>query len=225
MSLAEHSTSARAPAFSSIVLQLRLWVQRRGAVAACSAALCVAGSGAWLWHITQLRQQHVHQQRQQSQRQNEEQMTVASISPGLPLAVHTAPTDQQNLALFYDALGERRYTEQQLKTVFGLAAENGLSLAKGQYKSGYEQQAQLYTYQMILPVKGSYRAVWQFATQTLAAIPFASLDEISFKRDSIADNQPEAHLRFTLYLSDRKNGNLSDQMSEPINASTQKAHP
>jgi hypothetical protein len=111
-------------------------------------------------------------------------------------------TGHQNLANFYDALGERRYAEQQLKTLFALANKNGLSLAKGQYKLSYEKNSQIYTYQIVLPIKGSYQAIWQFMLQALDAIPFAALNEISFKRDSVSDDLPEARLHISLYLHD-----------------------
>ncbi|MGZ3158645.1 MAG: hypothetical protein ACXU7H_06145, partial [Burkholderiaceae bacterium] len=52
------------------------------------------------------------------------------------------------------------------------------------------------------PVKGQYQAIRKFCEQTLLAIPFASLDEINFKRDEITNSTLEAKLHFTLYLSD-----------------------
>jgi len=56
----------------------------------------------------------------------------------------------------------------------------------------------------MLPLNGSYPAVWQFTLQVLAAIPFASLDEISFKREAIVETTADVKLRFTLYLNDKK---------------------
>jgi hypothetical protein len=104
--------------------------------------------------------------------------------------------------LFYDTLGERRYAEQQVKTLFALAAKNGLALSQGEYRTAYDRNARLTTYQINLPVKGSYGAIWKFALGALLAIPFASLDDIGFRRDSIGDPNVEARLRLTLYLKD-----------------------
>lgn len=125
--------------------------------------------------------------------------TAARIPAPLP---EVAAPEQDNLAAFYGALGERRRAEQQVKTLFGLAAKNGLSLAQGEYKSAYDRNAHVWTYQVNLPVKGSYASIWQFAFGALRAIPFASLDDIGFRRDTIGDPQVEARLRLTLYLSD-----------------------
>jgi hypothetical protein len=99
-------------------------------------------------------------------------------------------------------LGERRDAEQQLKTIFGIAAKSGVVLSSGQYRAAYDSNGRFHTYQLSLPVKGSYRAVWQFCLQTLAALPFAALDEISVRRESIGDANVTARVRFTLYLKE-----------------------
>jgi hypothetical protein len=122
-------------------------------------------------------------------------------APAVPLA---PPLD--NLDAFYAALGPSRYAGQQVKTLFSLAAKNGLALSQGEYKTGYDRNARVTAYQVNLPVKGSYSAIWQFAMGALRAIPFASLDEISFRRDAIGDPAVEARLRLTLYLKDVPGG-------------------
>ncbi|UUZ55502.1 hypothetical protein LP419_07480 [Massilia sp. H-1] len=42
---------------------------------------------------------------------------------------------------------------------------------------------------MTLPVKGSYNDVSTFSLLALRTIPFASLDELSFKRENIGEPQ------------------------------------
>jgi hypothetical protein len=127
--------------------------------------------------------------------------TPAAVATPAASAAPAAPSID-NLDAFYAALGPRRYAEQQVKTMFTLAAKNGLSLSQGEYKTGYDRNARVTTYQVNLPVKGSYGAIWQFAMGALRAIPFASLDDISFRRDTIGDPGVEARLRLTLYLKD-----------------------
>ena len=173
------------------MLQLRIWLARRGALAIIGVVLCVAAAGAWLWVIPQARIQRELAARPIAPRKAQAAIVVAPILSA-----------DQNLADFYDALGEKRYTEQQVKTLFAIAAKTGLILSSGQYKANYDQNGRIHTYQIVLPVRGSYSSVWQFCLETLAAIPFASLDEINFRRDSIADSTLEARLRFTLYLKD-----------------------
>lgn len=175
---------------ATLLLRLRLALTALGPLACGAAALCLAGAAALAWLLPQ-RALLGHRQQ------------VALGLASLPAsAVKAVPVSaNENLALFYDTLGEQRYVEQQIKTLFGLAAKTGLVLSQGEYKGAYDQNGRLNTYQVTLPVKGNYRAIWQFGLLALRAIPFASLDEISFKREAIGDANVEARLRLTLYLA------------------------
>ena len=175
----------------TLLLRLRLWLRARSPVGVGAAILCVLGLAALAW----LASAH-----QMLEREQELTRKMAALPPPV---VRPAPSvvANENLTHFYGALGEKRYVEQQVKTLFGIAAETGLLLRQGEYKSGYDRNARLHTYQVTLPVKGSYGAIWQFAMLSLRAIPFASLDDISFKRDTIGEASVEARLRLTLYLS------------------------
>lgn len=176
--------------FKALLLRLRLALAACGPVAAGALVLALCGAAALAW----LAPQRALQARQQQRALRVAALPPASLKPAPVMA-------NENLALFYAALGEQRYAEQQVGTLFALAAKSGLTLAQGEYKGGYDANAGLHTYQVSLPVKGSYQSVWQFGMLALRAIPFASLDEISFKRDSIGAAAVEARLRLTLYLA------------------------
>jgi hypothetical protein len=178
---------------SAFWLRLRLALSGWSPVAVGAGLLCIGGIAALAWLV---------QAGGLLDRQQELGRHLAAL-PASPVKAAPPPSANQNLALFYGALGERRYAEQQVKTLFGLAARCGLVLRQGEYKAGYDRNARLYTYQVNLPVKGSYRAIWQFAMMALRAIPFASLDEIGFKREAIGEANVEARLRLTFYLSDQ----------------------
>ncbi|MEC5163380.1 MULTISPECIES: hypothetical protein [unclassified Janthinobacterium] len=185
-----------APDFAAALLGARLRLRRLGALAGGVAALCLLGVAAsgWAW-----------QQRAALARLDAAAVARATAVRAAPPALALAPVPasaKQNLALFYDNLGQRRYAEQQVGTLFALAAKAGLTLSHGEYKFAYERASGVHTYQVLLPVKGPYRAIWQFCLQLLLTVPFASLDEINFKRELIADPAPEARLRLTFYLKD-----------------------
>ena len=132
---------------------------------------------------------------------------AARVAARAPLPPRTAPSapppsSDQNLELFYATLGERRGVERQLKDVFALAARHGLALDQGEYRSAQDRNARVLTYQVNLPVRGSYGAIWQFAMDVLRAIPHAALDDVAFRRDSVDDAGVEARLRLTLYLAE-----------------------
>ena len=182
---------------SPILLRLRLAVAALGPVACGAAVLCLAGALALAWLLPE---------RALQGRRQAVALGLATLPPPVLAPVSAPAGPNENLALFYDTLGERRYAEQQVKTLFALAAKSGLVLSQGEYKAAAEQNGRFHTYQVSLPVKGSYAAIWQFAMQALRAIPFASVDEISFRRDSIGAQAVEARLRLTLYLADQPAG-------------------
>ncbi|MFP5393267.1 MAG: hypothetical protein ACLGI6_17235 [Gammaproteobacteria bacterium] len=175
----------------AVLLRAQLSLAAFGALRIGALLVCLAGGLTLVWlqaRTEQLVARHA---------------TAMEMVASPPPPVVSAPVlANQNLTLFYTSLGERRYAEEQVRTLFALATKAGLSLSQGEYKSGRDAPARVATYQITLPVKGSYRAIWQFAMLALRSIPFASLDEISFKRDTVGESNVEARLRFTLYLSE-----------------------
>jgi hypothetical protein len=182
--------------FAALGLQLRLAFARFGLGNGIACVICIVGAASWTWGLPHLNAQlEIHQQSLNRAQQ------ILQASQTAPPEVQK-PLAEQRLESFYDTLGERRFSEQQIKTLFSLAQKSGLTLHQAEYKSTADKNGRFHTYQIVLPVKGSYGAIREFCEQTLLAIPFASLDELSFKREAIASGAVEARLRFTLYLSD-----------------------
>lgn len=172
-----------------LMLALRLYAMRAGGAACLAVALLAAGVATWAWLLPQ-------------RAALQEELARPLPKPSALVEAPPPPTANENLSLFYDTLGEKRHAEQQVKTLFDLAGKAGLALRQGEYKFAYDKASGVTTYQIALPVKGAYRNIWQFALEALAAVPFAALDEVSFRRETIADPVVEARLRFTLYLKE-----------------------
>lgn len=191
---------------ATVVLRLRVLVLHASPALLAAAALALAVIGALAWNVHALWTLEAEQDRFAAAAKAARLASLHAPDPRAgPGAVlkPTAPAPAaDNLVAFYGALGEQRYAERQVKTLFGLAAKSGLVLRQGEYKSAYDRNAGLHTYQVNLPVRGSYAAIWQFAMAALRAVPFASLDDISFRRDAIGDADVEARLRLTFYLRD-----------------------
>ncbi|WP_093560017.1 hypothetical protein [Pseudoduganella namucuonensis] len=177
-----------------LLLRARLAAVRVGPAACLAAVLCLVGAAGLAWLAPQRAKLQAERQRLEQQRQR-------PAAPGT-LVSAPPPSANENMAGFYAALGERRHAEQHVKVLFGLAAKAGLSLRQGEYKFGYDKASRVSTYQIVLPVKGGYNAIWQFSLEALRALPFASLDDIAFRRENINDAQVEARVRLTLYLQD-----------------------
>jgi hypothetical protein len=191
--------------FGGMLLRLQLALRAHPVVAGGGLVfLCLAAGMAWTVHTaTQL---DAERNALVAARAARQAAVTDAAQPSVEAPAQPVVQPADPLDAFYAALGPRRYAEQQVKTLFALAAKNGLSLSQGEYKTAYDRNARLTTYQVSLPVKGSYGAIWKFALGTLRTIPFASLDDIGFRRDSIGDPAVEARLRLTLYLKDAPGG-------------------
>ncbi len=172
---------------ASLMLRLRLGALRLGAAGCAALALLLAGAAALAWSL------------------KAGQAARAPLPPAPPQLAQAAPppTANENLAHFYATLGEKRHAEQQVKQLFDIAAKTGLTLAQGDYKFSVDKASGVAAYQVTLPVKGPYQNIWQFSLQALSAIPFAALDDIAFRRETITEPVVEARMRFTLYLKER----------------------
>lgn len=174
-------------------LRVRLALRALSPVTIAALLLFIAGLATLAWVVPA--REALEQERARARH-------AAALPPPVLAPVVLESGAGENLALFRTALGRQRDVEPALKTLFEIAARNGLMLRQGEYKRGVDRNAKLHTYQINLPVKGSYAQVWQFALQALRALPYASLDDVSFKRDNIGDTAVEARLRLTLYLDD-----------------------
>lgn len=182
-----------ATTLSALLLRMRIGLAASSPVALGALAVIAIAGGTLAWSL-------------QARDLLGRERVLARQAAALPVRQVEPASDhalEDNLALFRQTLGERRYAEQQVRALFGLADKAGLVLRQGEYREVYNQNARLYAYQVTLPVKGNYRAIWEFALQVLRAVPFASLDDIGFTRDAIGDPNVEARLRFTFYLADR----------------------
>lgn len=174
-------------------LRLRLGMRRTSPVTHAAVLLCVAGCAALAWLVPA---------RQQLEEERERARRAAATPPPVVAAALVPSSAGDKLARFQAALGAQRDVEPGVKTLFRLAAKTGLVLRQGEYKRGFDRNARLHTYQVNLPVKGSYAQIRQFAFLALRALPFASLDDVSFKRDAIGETAVEGRLRLTFYLQD-----------------------
>lgn len=186
----------KAAELETIGFSVRLALARIGWGNATACLLCLIGAAGWAWAIPHMRtqlddqRQEVAKAEHRLQRSNE---AMPSIAPS---------SDEQRFELFYATLGEKSAAEQQVKALFAIASRANLALDQAEYKSTLIKHGHFHTYQVLLPVKGSYGTIRQFCEETLLTLPFASLDELDFKREAIASRTVEAKLRLTLYLKD-----------------------
>lgn len=178
-----------------IALQVRIGLARIGVIPGVIAISLLLGTAPWIWFAMNVRDSGQQELALTQARHGLSALSAANGAAQRPVA-------EQNLDKFYAVLGNRSETEQHLKALFAIATQTGLSLDQGEYQWQVDKNSSTYRYHVLLPVKGPYGAIRRFCEKTLKALPFASLDELSFKRESAAEDEPDASLRFTLYLKD-----------------------
>jgi hypothetical protein len=88
---------------------------------------------------------------------------------------------------------------EDVRTLFRVAAEHKISLARGDYSAALRREARLASYDVVLPVRAHYPAVRTFVIAALNALPHASLAELRLERGSSTADTVEARVHLTLY--------------------------
>jgi hypothetical protein len=104
------------------------------------------------------------------------------------------------LARFYGRFAAPAEVLGALDAVFNAAAREQLALDAGEYRVTREQGARLQRYQIVLPVKGSYRSVRRFVVRALNNVPGLALDDLALRRESTTSTSVEARVQLTLYM-------------------------
>ncbi len=111
----------------------------------------------------------------------------------------TTPENELRLKAFEEVLSEAKYLEQDLKKVLAIANETEVSLRMGEYKLTEDAAGEFLIYHLQFPVKGNYQSLRHFVEKTLLLLPNASLDEMTFKRESIAQMSLDSRVKFSVF--------------------------
>lgn len=168
---------------------LRLDLQSRfGIPGLIGGALLGLAAGA-LWITPQL-------QNEAGDLQNQVEQTRARL--GDPAA--RAPADGATQASrFREWFPPAAQSHEDVRTLFKVAAEHKIALARGDYSAALRREARLASYDVVLPVRAKYPAVRTFVVAALNALPHASLAELRLERASSTADTVEARVHLTLY--------------------------
>lgn len=151
-------------------------------------ALALAAGAAWQSHAMMQRQQQLASQ------------LAAARSARPPPLVAAADDATRQLAAFYTYLPAHEAIPDLLKQLVGIAAKNGVTLAKADYKPQAEDNADFMRYQITLPIKADYAKVQGFIVGALRGLPTLTLESVTFKREQIETGDVEARVQFNLLV-------------------------
>ena len=149
------------------------------------------GAAASLRAGVQQRQQEAAAAQQQAQLAGRERQRREALSPAARLeALHRIFPAEAS-------------APDWLEKVHDAAARHQVQLAQAEYRTVRGKPAGLVGVQVTYPVRGGYAQLRRFLAQVLREVPAASLDEVSFRRDAIAQGEVQATVRLTLHLKER----------------------
>ena len=179
--------------FRRLALQAELALQRGNPLLYAMAALCLLASVMCLLLVP------AWQGQLQTLQSGLQQAQVATQQHNTP-AAPALSQDQRNLEAFLANLGDAKHAEQELQSLFAMARGLEIGLPQGQYKMACEDTALFCNYRVQFPVKGTYSQLRTFIEEFLQVMPALSLDELSLKRETVADDELEARLGMTLVV-------------------------
>jgi hypothetical protein len=118
-----------------------------------------------------------------------------------PVAPGSAEQEPPRADSPYAALSSREDVTRWIERIYDLAAAEGIALARGEYALAPIADTRLVRYRILLPVKGDYPRIRRFVASAQGAVPGLGLEDLSLRRQGIAEGQVEALIRFSLYLA------------------------
>lgn len=112
----------------------------------------------------------------------------------------TAPTGEMQLKEFYGQFPSLNRSDEWMAKIYAAAERQNIVLASGAYKLTGAETGNIQRYQITLPIKGSHVQIRRFLTDLLTEVPALSLDDISFKRETIDLPVVSAVIKLTLFL-------------------------
>jgi len=111
-----------------------------------------------------------------------------------------APTGEMQLKVFYGQLPSLNRSDAYLAKIYAAAERQHIMLEIGEYKLAGAEIGNIQRYQITLPLKGSHVQIRHFLSEILTEVPAMSLDDISFKRETINLTVVNAVIKLTLFL-------------------------
>jgi len=133
-----------------------------------------------------------------SQQTQEASAYLAKVEDG-SIAPPVVP--QRQLDDFRNKLPAQPQATVAIDRIYALAAQEHITLARGEYALGVDPKTHLARYQILLPVRGSYPQLRRFLHALLGQLPAVVVEDLELQRKKIGDTDLNGRIRMTLYLS------------------------
>ena len=111
-----------------------------------------------------------------------------------------APGGEMQLKAFYGQLPSLNRSDKWLAKIYAAAERQQIVLETGAYRLAGAETGNIQRFQITLPIKGSHVQIRRFLSDILTEVPALSLDDVSFKRETIDLKVVNAVIKLTLFL-------------------------
>lgn len=126
------------------------------------------------------------------------QKNAANLQQASSMAARQAPAGQ--IDTFNAYFPTESSAPDTLELMMKEAVKAGLVPKQAEYRVIKTSPGEVLSYQLTLPLKGTYPQLVEFISNVLPKVNNVSLDNIVFQRQKISDTQPDSTLMLTLYL-------------------------
>ncbi|MHB0985139.1 MAG: hypothetical protein ACYC05_06045 [Sulfuricella sp.] len=177
---------------SAVALAAKRFLRRTGWVGILGLALLLGSPVFYAATVLPMRKQVEALKKDQRQMRRNILQTGRRLTP--------APTGEMQLKVFYRLFPSVGHSDEWLAKIYALAERQHIVLESGEYKLGEEDAGEILRYQITLPLKGSHVQIRRFLSDLLTEISALSLDDVSFKRETIDLPTVNARVKLTLFL-------------------------
>lgn len=110
-----------------------------------------------------------------------------------------ASGEEAPLETFRRTLSDPEYVTSQLRVIYHMAQSQGLTMAQIDMRRQTDPGSRLSQLQVSMPVRGNYLAIRRFCADLLVALPSASIDQISLRRENIENPEVEAQIALSIW--------------------------
>ncbi|WP_018605180.1 type 4a pilus biogenesis protein PilO [Uliginosibacterium gangwonense] len=175
------------PDMGQLRLKLEIAYWRHGWPMVASAIAVVLCLAVWLfWAPAQISSVT------RSQEHLQEAYKVASSQKG-------KTRQEPPLQVFKRQLLRQEETTAQLRLIFQLASNAGLSVSQVDMRRQVDSAGVYSQFQVVLPVRGSYPNIKRFCSDLMQGMPALSIDQLVIRRDQTSASQLDAQLSLSIW--------------------------
>jgi hypothetical protein len=183
-----------------VAVEIALWRHGRLWAVFAGLLLAVGGvAGGARWSLAQDAEQLRHEretlaERQRAAAQRETSAAQAAVGSSL-----RADSDAEKRAQLLAVLPPREQVAEQVRRLYQLAAQQQVLIAQADFQSSADASG-VERLQVSIPAKAPYPQLRRFVESSLRALPNASLDRLSFKRNQVGETEIEVRVYLSLWL-------------------------